>query len=45
MSFRINTNISAMYANVYERMNKTQLDKSNERLATGLRINRAADDK
>jgi len=44
MSFRINTNISAMYANVYERMNKTQLDKSNERLATGLRINRAADD-
>jgi flagellin len=45
MSFRINTNTSANFANVYGRQTQSKIDKSLERLSTGLRINRAADDK
>ena len=44
MSFRINTNTSANFANVYGRQTQSKIDKSLERLSTGLRINRAADD-
>ena len=44
MGFRINTNIAAL--NAMRQLNKTtgRLDKSLERLSSGLRINRAADD-
>src|SRR4051812_34372874 len=44
MSLRINTNVDALTA--YNNLNKTQQSgsTSNERLSSGLRINRAADD-
>jgi flagellin len=44
MGFRINTNIGAMDAHRNATMNNIQLDKSLNRLSSGLRINRAADD-
>ena len=44
MGFRINTNIGAMDAWRNSTMNNIQLDKSLNRLSSGLRINRAADD-
>ena len=44
MSFRINTNTAANFATTYGAMTKANLDKSMEKLSTGLRINRAADD-
>jgi flagellin len=44
MGFRINTNIGAMQAHRNATMNNIQLDKSLNRLSSGLRINRAADD-
>lgn len=44
MSFRINTNTAAEFANVYGKINQAKIDQSLERLSTGLRINRAADD-
>jgi flagellin len=44
MSFIINTNISAMNANVNSGVTSRNLDKSIERLSSGLRINKAADD-
>ena len=44
MSLRINTNIEAF--NAHRQLERTQLDlgKSIEKLSSGLRINRAADD-
>jgi len=45
MSFRINTNTNALFANVYGRQTQQKIDLSLEKLSTGLRINRAADDK
>ena len=45
MSFRINTNTMASFANVYGKMNQAKINSSLEKLSTGLRINRAADDK
>ena len=44
MGFRINTNIGAMNAHRNATMNNIGLDKSLNRLSSGLRINRAADD-
>ena len=44
MSFRINTNISALFANMYGKETARQSELSLERLSTGLRINRSADD-
>jgi len=44
MGFRINTNIGAMNAHRNATMNNIQLDKSLNRLSSGLRINHAADD-
>ncbi len=44
MGFRINTNIGAMNAHRNAQMTNLNLDKSLERLSSGLRINRAADD-
>ena len=44
MSFRINTNVNALFANVYGRQTQMKIDSSLEKLSTGLRINRAADD-
>ena len=44
MGFRINTNIGAMDAHKNAVMNNVQLDKSLNRLSSGLRINKAADD-
>ncbi len=44
MGFRINTNTGAMNAWRNATMNGSQLDKSLNRLSSGLRINRAADD-
>ncbi len=44
MSFRINTNTNALFANVYGRQTQQKIDSSLEKLSTGLRINRAADD-
>jgi len=44
MGLRINTNVSAMNAARILRRSTKQLNKSLERLASGLRINRAADD-
>jgi len=44
MSFRINTNTNALFANVYGRQTQMKIDSSLEKLSTGLRINRAADD-
>jgi flagellin len=44
MGFRINTNIGAMNAHRNAVMNNVGLDKSLNRLSSGLRINKAADD-
>ena len=44
MGFRINTNIDAMTAHRNMTGRSTELGKSLERLSSGLRINRAADD-
>jgi len=44
MGFRINTNVGAMNAHRNATMNNIQLDKSLNRLSSGLRINHAADD-
>lgn len=44
MALRINTNVDAMKAQRSFGMNQTQLSKTLERLSSGLRINRAADD-
>jgi flagellin len=44
MSYRINTNTSALFTNMYGRETARQADLSLEKLSTGLRINRAADD-
>jgi len=45
MSYKINTNIQALWANATSKEINRQIDVSMERLSTGLRINRAADDK
>ncbi|KAA6225548.1 flagellin, partial [Campylobacter sp. LR291e] len=44
MSFRINTNVAALTAYTNSLSNSNSLDKSLERLSSGLRINSAADD-
>ena len=44
MGLRINTNIAALNTNRIMRRSTTALNKSLERLSSGLRINRAADD-
>ncbi len=44
MGFRINTNIGAMNAHALGVMNNRDLDGSLEKLSSGLRINKAADD-
>ena len=44
MGFRINTNIAAMNAHRNSVQNNVALDKSLQRLSSGLRINTAADD-
>ena len=44
MSFRINTNISAMNAYVNSSATGRALDSSVSKLSSGLRINKAADD-
>jgi len=44
MSFRINTNIAAMNARTNANMTNRNLDSSLEKLSSGLRINKAADD-
>lgn len=44
MSFRINTNVNALYAERVLGQTGTALSKSIERLSSGLRINRASDD-
>ena len=44
MGFRINTNIGAMNAHRLGVANNTKLDSSLEKLSSGLRINKAADD-
>lgn len=44
MSFRINTNISAMTAHTSGIANNRELSSSLEKLSSGLRINKAADD-
>ena len=44
MSFRINTNISAMTAHTNAVMNNRNLGNSLDKLSSGLRINSAADD-
>jgi len=44
MGFRINTNIAALNAHSIGEMNNRALDSSLEKLSSGLRINKAADD-
>lgn len=44
MSFRINTNTNALFSNMHGKQIQAKIDTSLERLSTGLRINRAADD-
>jgi len=44
MGFRINTNIAALNAHAAAQMNNRELSNSLEKLSTGLRINKAADD-
>jgi len=44
MSFRINTNVSAMNAHTSSLMNNRNLSNSLAKLSSGLRINKAADD-
>lgn len=45
MSFTINTNTNANYALVYGKQNERMISSSLEKLSTGLRLNRSADDK
>ncbi|MCA1951328.1 MAG: flagellin, partial [Treponema sp.] len=40
----INHNLSAMYADRSLRVTQTSMDKSMEKLSSGMRINRAGDD-
>jgi len=44
MGFRINTNVAAMNAHANSTMNNRAMDSSLEKLSSGLRINKAADD-
>ena len=44
MGFRINTNIAALNAHSIGEMNNRALSSSLEKLSSGLRINKAADD-
>ena len=44
MGFRINTNIAALNAHSIGEMNNRALNSSLEKLSSGLRINKAADD-
>ena len=44
MSFRINTNISALTAHTIGVQNNRSLHSSLEKLSSGLRLNKAADD-
>jgi flagellin len=44
MSFSIHTNTSANFANMYNKFTQNRLDSSLEKMASGFRINRAADD-
>jgi len=44
MGFRINTNIAALNAHTATELNNKKLNSSLEKLSTGLRINKAADD-
>jgi flagellin len=44
MGFRVNTNIAAMSAHTNAQMTNRGLDNSLEKLSSGLRINKAADD-
>ena len=44
MGFRINTNIAALNAHTAAQMNNRELNNSLEKLSSGLRINKAADD-
>ena len=44
MGFRINTNVAAMNAHTNASMNNRALNNSLEKLSSGLRINKAADD-
>ena len=44
MGFRINTNIAALNAHANAQMNNRALNNSLEKLSSGLRINKAADD-
>lgn len=43
MSFSINTNTSALFANAYGKMNQTKIDQSLQRLSTGLKLNYSKD--
>jgi len=45
MSFSIQTNTASLFANMYNRQTQGSLDSSLEKLSSGFRINRAADDK
>jgi flagellin len=44
MAFSIHTNTAAQFANMYNRQTQSRLDSSLEKMASGLKINRAADD-
>ena len=44
MSFRINTNVSALNAHANAQVTNRALANSLEKLSSGLRINKAADD-
>jgi flagellin len=44
MGFRINTNVAAMNAHTNASVNNRNMDSSLEKLSSGLRINKAADD-
>lgn len=44
MSFRINSNISGLNAQIYGNIRQREIDLAMEKLSSGLRINRAADD-
>ncbi len=44
MGFRINTNVAALNAHANAQLNNTRLNNSLEKLSSGLRINKAADD-
>ncbi|NPA55510.1 MAG: flagellin B, partial [Epsilonproteobacteria bacterium] len=44
MGFRINTNVAALNAHATATMNNRAINESLEKLSSGLRINKAADD-